>query len=341
LDREGTKRREAHEARNPRSDGGAGGDLRDLRASRSSSISRLRDPNDAYRAALAALPAAAWDAYLLAHANLPGPRGNLELAAAAADLGDEAQFRRWAALGPDAAPENTPECFLAFCGVVGLGAVLARRGGFSPIDAPNMVKGEPAVDGEPSAARRGGFSPIDAPNMVKGEPAVDGEPSAARENPPLPTLRGLAADPRWRIREGVAMALQRWGDADMPGLLAEMADWGCGNPWEQRAAAAALCEPRLLKDPEHAAAVLRIVDAITASIPTRADRKSEAFKTLRQGLAYCWSVAVAARPDAGKPLMEKWLASPNPDIRWIMRENLKKNRLVRMDAAWVGRVSTG
>ena len=42
------------------------------------------------------------------------------------------------------------------------------------------------------------------------------------------------------------MALQRWGDADMDGLLAAMTDWAAGNPWEQRAAAAALCEPRLL-----------------------------------------------------------------------------------------------
>jgi hypothetical protein len=152
-------------------------------------------------------------------------------------------------------------------------------------------------------------------------------------------LRGLASDPRWRIREAVAMALQRWGDADMPGLLAEVADWAAGNPLEQRAAAAALCEPRLLKDAEHAAAVLATLDAITASIGQVADRQCDAFKTLRQGLGYCWSVAVAALPDAGKPLMEKWLADPDPDIRRIMRENLKKNRLARMDAAWVARWS--
>ncbi len=150
------------------------------------------------------------------------------------------------------------------------------------------------------------------------------------------------------------MALQRWGDADMAGLLAEMDVWATGNPWEQRAAAAALCEPRLLKNPEHAAAVLSILDQITASIPTLARSETgqskevglsgatgpsgwDAFKTLRQGLAYCWSVAVAALPDTGRPLMEKWLASPDPDIRWIMAENLKKNRLVRMDAAWVTR----
>ena len=46
-------------------------------------------------------------------------------------------------------------------------------------------------------------------------------------------------------------------------------------------------------------------------------------------------MAVAALPDVGKPLMEKWLGSDDPDIRWIMRENLKKNRLAKMDAAWV------
>ena len=131
------------------------------------------------------------------------------------------------------------------------------------------------------------------------------------------------------------MALQRWGDADMAGLLAAMTDWAAGNPLEQRAAAAALCEPRLLRRPEHAAAVLHILDEITASIPQISERKTDAFKTLRQGLGYCWSVAVAALPETGKPLMEHWLVSPDPDIRWIMRENLKKNRLVQMDAAWV------
>ena len=115
------------------------------------------------------------------------------------------------------------------------------------------------------------------------------------------------------------MALQRWGDADMDALLTAMTDWAGGNPLEQRAAAAALCEPRLLTQPEHAAAVLNILDGITESIEQITDRKSDAFKTLRQGLGYCWSVAVAALPDTGKPLMECWLVSPDPDIRWIMR----------------------
>jgi hypothetical protein len=34
-------------------------------------------------------------------------------------------------------------------------------------------------------------------------------------------------------------------------------------------------------------------------------------------------------------MMEKWFSSPDPDIVWIMRENLKKDRLKRMDAKWV------
>ncbi|MEJ2149740.1 MAG: hypothetical protein P8Z40_09680 [Chloroflexota bacterium] len=66
-----------------------------------------------------------------------------------------------------------------------------------------------------------------------------------------------------------------------------------------------------------------------------ADRRSEAFKALRKGLGYCWSVAAAALPEEGLPMMAHWLASDDKDIRWIMKENLGKKRLERVDAAWV------
>jgi hypothetical protein len=153
----------------------------------------------------------------------------------------------------------------------------------------------------------------------------------------LPALRRLASDPRWRVREAVAMALQRWGDADLPALLAEMAQWAKGGWLEQRAAAAALCEPRLLARPAHARRVLKLLDTITGAVARAhpAERGSEQFKVLRQCLGYCWSVAVAALPEAGRPAMEKWLPNADPDVRWIMRENLKKARLARMDADWV------
>src|SRR5215831_4463108 len=38
-------------------------------------------------------------------------------------------------------------------------------------------------------------------------------------------LHELASDPRWRVREGVAMALQRVGRENMPMLLADMRVW--------------------------------------------------------------------------------------------------------------------
>jgi hypothetical protein len=151
----------------------------------------------------------------------------------------------------------------------------------------------------------------------------------------LPELRRFAADPRWRLREAVAMALQRLGDADMGRLLSEVRGWAEGTPLEQRAAAAAVCEPRLLHRAAHARAALRLLDRITASVERMEDRRSDAFLALRKGLAYCWSVAVVALPAVGRPLMEKWMARPDEDIRWIMRENLKKNRLSRAEPAWV------
>jgi HEAT repeat protein len=41
----------------------------------------------------------------------------------------------------------------------------------------------------------------------------------------LQILRAAASDSRWRVREGVAIALQRLGDIDMEGLLSEKERW--------------------------------------------------------------------------------------------------------------------
>ena len=223
-----------------------------------------------------------WDAFLLKESGLPGPRGNLELAQVVADAGNQALFERYLAYDADQAPTNSPYEFLAFCGVVGLGRLLAE-----------------------------------------GQAGM------------LVPLRHCASDRRWRIREGVATALQRLGDVDMDALVRAMRTWSTGTALEQRAAAAALCEPRLLSRPKHARAVLRILDRITASVRQVENRKSEDFVALRKGLGYCWSVAVAALPGEGKRLMEKWLVDADRDVRWIMKENLKKNRLARVDASWV------
>jgi hypothetical protein len=235
---------------------------------------------DEYRTKLRALDN--WDSYLLKESGLPGPRGNLELAQVVADEGNLQLFRRYTAYTADEAPVNSPYEFLAFCGIVGLGRVLAEGD-------TDMLK----------------------------------------------TLRSYASDPRWRIREAVAMALQRLGDADMTRLITEMRDWSKGTPLEQRAAAAALCEPRLLGQAKHARAVLSILDRITISIERAENRQNDDFLTLRKGLGYCWSVAVVALPAEGRVLMEKWLVKSDKDIQWIMKENLQKARLARMDSDWV------
>ncbi len=233
-----------------------------------------------YRTTLRAL--ADWDDFLLKESGLPGPRSNLELVNVVADEGAEAQFKHFLTFDAERFPTNTQGEFLAVCGAVGLGRLLAQ-----------------------------------------GDCSV------------LETLRKCASDSRWRVREGVAMALQRLGDTHMSRLLREMERWSEGNFLEIRAAAASLCEPRLLKQKECAKRTLVLLEQITASISTTNDRKTDEFRALKKSMGYCWSVAVAANPAAGMPLMEHWFSATDKDIRWIMRENLKKKRLERMNARWV------
>jgi hypothetical protein len=150
-------------------------------------------------------------------------------------------------------------------------------------------------------------------------------------------LQELAGDPRWRVREGVAIALQHLGRHSMPRLLAEMEKWATQGPYQQRAAAAGLCEPSLLKEPEHVVRVLKVLDRITKSLAATSARKGEDFRVLRQTLAYSWSVAAAALPESGRPLMEKWLRSPDKDVAWVMQGNLTKARIAGLGSAWVAK----
>jgi hypothetical protein len=140
-------------------------------------------------------------------------------------------------------------------------------------------------------------------------------------------LKELASDPRWRVREGVAMALQRVGRENMPQLLAELDAWVGDGPYTQRAAAAGLCEPALLKENGHAVEVLALLDRITTSVASSGDRRSEGFKVLRQALGYCWSVAAAAAPENARIYFEKWLQSSDKDVAWVMKSNLGKARV--------------
>ena len=225
------------------------------------------------------LDRAEWAAYLLEHSGLPGPRANLALAQAVADAGDAADF--------DALIE-TGEEYLVLCGVIGLGALLAKAPG----------------------------------HQLEQR------------------LRRHAADERWRVREAVAMALQRLGDADLPRLFTLAADWAADeDPLVQRAAVAGVCEPRLLTQSAGEQAV-RICERVTTSLAARpADqRRSDEVRALRKALGYCWSVAVAADPDRGLPLFNRLSNSGDADIAWIVGQNRKKARLAKLLS---GRVEAG
>jgi HEAT repeat protein len=155
----------------------------------------------------------------------------------------------------------------------------------------------------------------------------------AEDDSLLPLLKAQAADPRWRVREGAAMGLQRLGDADAPRLRTVVAAWAADpDPLVQRAAVAGICEPRLLRDPATAAAALdacRVTTGLLGARPSTARRDPD-VRTLRQALGYCWSVAVAGDPVAGLPAFAALDETTDPDVRWIARENRKKARLARL-----------
>jgi hypothetical protein len=239
---------------------------------------------DEYRAQLRLLASPKeLEAFLKSHSGLPGPRGNLELAHAFAQVGPPELVWRFARLEAAAAPENTPEVFLAFAGVMGLARL-----------------------------------------ALEGDHGADA------------MLRRRASDSRWRVREAVATAAQLLGDQAPAHFARFTAALAKGNSLEQRAAVAAVAEPRLLEGARIKAA-RALLDAVTRRLARAPKPLGPDERVLRQALAYAWSVVVAADAPGGKPVMERWLESADPDIVWLMRENLEKKRLLRADPAWCAR----
>jgi hypothetical protein len=230
------------------------------------------------------------EAIAAAESGLPGPRGNLELIAAIADVADAPTLLAWAAEGPDAVSGNEPHTVLVMAGIVGIGRLLAD--------------GWRGPDGRLDLVER---------------------------------LRVRAADPRWRVREGVAMAVQRWAESDAGAAFSTAEAWAHDEPFVQRAGVAAVCEPALLARDALGRRAVAIVDRVTADLAATPGRRGADVDALKKTLGYGWSVAVVGDPATGRPAFERWFESSDPAIRWIVRENLKKSRLTRLDDAWVAR----
>jgi hypothetical protein len=229
-------------------------------------------------------------AYIASNSNLPGLRGNLELAQAFGDVAEDYAAREVQVLwelclgmshvSPDEAPVNAPRELVPFCGALGLGAIGSR--------SPALYK------------------------------------------PALGALRGLANDPRWRMREAVVFGLQRLLARRGRDTLEALADWVAPGEWlEMRAAAAAVAHPALLEDSETAISALQLHRDIVDPMLGAEDRRAETFRVLRKGLGYTLSVVVRALPEEGFAFMAGLVDSGDPDALWIVKQNLKKNRLVK------------
>lgn len=217
---------------------------------------------------LRALAPSEWPGYLAAHSGLPGPRANLELADAFAEVASGELIRHFA---------DSSDEFERFCGTEAIGRLLLEGDDLEPL------------------------------------------------------LRERACDESWRVREAAARALQLVGDKDPARLRAIVADWmHAREPYIQRAALAAICEPRLLRDPATQTAALEACAVVTRAIVAAGDRKDDALRNLRQALGYCWSVAVAGDPVRGLPAFAELERDENPDVRWIVASNRKKQRLQRL-----------
>lgn len=224
-----------------------------------------------------------WEEFLKQHSALPGEKANLELAKAFARVGTLMDFKKYIRLGPEKAQENTPEEFLAMCGILGLAQYLAKY----------------------------------------------------HDDGLLQQFREKANDPRRRIRDSVALGLEIIGKKKRNRLIRYAKLWVDGSAFEQRAVIVALCEFDLKADHEMCLEVLDLLDYATATIVERDEMQDQGYKELEKALSYCWSMAVVGLPVKGKNKMERWLKTDHPIVNRIMRSNLKKKRLQKIDEKWI------
>lgn len=219
--------------------------------------------------------------FIVAHSNLPGPRGNLGLAFAFAEICEDfSVLQEWMNITEDQADGNDPESFPAFCSVVCLGKMYLKK----------------------------------------------------KNRKIITILKNTANDGRWRMREAVAFAFQIIGEHDFRELKTVFTQWiETSDNLEKRAILASLAHPPFL-DEENAGFCFKITDLVLKGM----DRENN-FDVLKKGLNYTISVFAAADPERGFDFIRRWIGK-DALIDKIIKENLKKNRLVRKNPKEVGRL---
>jgi hypothetical protein len=209
--------------------------------------------------------------YLASNSSLPGPRGNLELAYAFVEVAEDFSTKK---------VNEMWELALALTSISANEAPVNDPKEFLPFCGAVTL-------GAIASTHRG---------LVRQA---------------FPLLKKLANDPRWRMREGVAMGLQK--------LITK----------QGQDVAAGVAEPALLKDYQIAKSALALHEKIFSQILATGERKTSEFKILRQALGYSLSVVVCAIPKEGFEYMQRIAGSHDSDVLWVIKENLMKNRLVR------------
>jgi hypothetical protein len=236
----------------------------------------------------------ALEGYLTAHSALPGPRMNIALASTFADVIGRLVTQ------PDMPPVDRLEALLD---------------GWAELTLVEAPANDPREILPSTAALTYGQVAVARPDWWNDE---------------VRKLRRAASHRRWRVREMVAAALQRMLAADWQRTYQVLTNWLLDDdPLVIRASAAAIAEPPLLKNKARGDDALfiqaRAVEWL-ARLPQER-RREEAVGVLRKALGYTLSVATAATPEAGLALLVQLSASADKDIQWIVRENLKKQRL--------------
>lgn len=213
--------------------------------------------------------------FIVNNSNLPGPRGNLELAFAFSEVCDDPDnLQDWLNITEDRADVNDPRSFLPFCAAVCLGRIYTRK----------------------------------------------------KNRKIITILKRLANDGRWRMREAVAFGFQIIGENNFGELRDIFSDWiEKSNNLEKRAILVSLAHPPFLNE-DNAEFCFEISDIVLNHM----DREHN-FDVLRKGLEFTISVFAAANPKLGFRFIKKWIGKEKI-IDKIMKENLKKNRLVRKNA---------
>jgi len=210
--------------------------------------------------------------FIIVNSNLPGPRGNIELAFALADIYDNLDvLLKWTKINEEQADVNNPKSFLAFCSAVCLGKIYTK----------------------------------------------------SKDKKIITILKKLSNDGRWRMREAVAFGFQIIGEYDFNELNTILSEWiKTSNNFEKRAILVSLAHPPFLNK-DNAKYCFEITEIVLKEL-----NKENGFDVLKKGLEFTISVFAAANPEIGLSFIKKWIGR-DKIIDKIMKENLKKNRLVR------------